>query len=585
MESVSSIHKRWSLTRLNPSSVKTSFVISILATSFLIFIVESRIYNSSNNLFYTLLVGLPIAVGLGFFDFWSLRNTPLNKLSKVFHVSAFSYLLWVGSVILGLLSQTALGRESSPILYVVEGMFLSIGLRIAIFRSVFGANLVRSVVVGVVQPSLMAIIIIGYPASNTYTRHELDFVPLFGILFIGLSILWTELADRAGRPYVVSTFSLLQAFLNAWTNSNPKEMEKFTESRSELQTVRTLIAKFKKEKEVPFHIILPDIHPGPFNPVGGSNLPYVLFSTFSKKAIILHSVSNHSLNLPSITELNSYIASLDKQDYIAKHQMCSIPCQVQVSSFTATGLKFGDTVMLLLSRAPEGMDDLSDGVLQQLETYSRLLGFNNILVIDCHNALGSQLSQTNYESLLDAGRKCLEELSRSQEFSFRIGFANLCDISYDMDSLKDDLGGSGLATMAIEVNAHYYVIGWADSNNMDNTLREQLVSFMSERGIQLLEVCTSDTHATSGKRTRQGYFAFGSITRPKIAAEIFYLLARKSIESLTPSIFELASIKTKVRVMGKKQFDEYAVALNKSLFLTKIFVLTTVSIFIATLIL
>jgi putative membrane protein len=241
--------------------------------------------------------------------------------------------------------------------------------------------------------------------------------------------------------------------------------------------------------------------------------------------------------------------------------------------------------MLLLSRAPEGMDDLSDGVLQQLETYSRLLGFNNILVIDCHNALGSQLSQTNYESLLDAGRKCLEELSRSQEFSFRIGFANLCDISYDMDSLKDDLGGSGLATMAIEVNAHYYVIGWADSNNMDNTLREQLVSFMSERGIQLLEVCTSDTHATSGKRTRQGYFAFGSITRPKIAAEIFYLLARKSIESLTPSIFELASIKTKVRVMGKKQFDEYAVALNKSLFLTKIFVLTTVSIFIATLIL
>jgi putative membrane protein len=463
-------------------------------------------------------------------------------------------------------------------------MFLSIGLRIAIFRSVFGANLAQSVVVGVVQPSLMGIIIIGYPLSSTYTNHQLDFVPLIGVLFIGLSILWTELADRAGRPHVISTFTLLQAFLNAWTNSNAKEMEKFTESRSEHQTVRTLIARFKKA-EVPVHIILPDIHPGPFNPVGGSNLPYVLFSTFSKKAIVLHSVSDHSLNLPSITELNSYIASLDKQDYVAGHQMCSIPCQVQISSFTVTGLKFGDSVLLLLSRAPQGMDDLSDGILKQLETYSQSLGFNNILVIDCHNALGLQLNQLNSESLLNAGKRCLESLNQSQEFPFRIGFANLCDIAYEVDSLKDDLGDSGLATLAIEVNSHYYVIGWADSNNMDNKLRGLLVSYMSERGIQLLEVCTSDTHATSGKRTSQGYFAFGSITKPKIAAEIFYLLARRSIESVTPSMFELASIKTKVRVMGKKQFDEYAVALNKSLFLTKIFVLTTVSVFIATLIL
>lgn len=585
MESVSSIHKRWSLTRLNPSSVKTSFLISILATIFLIFVVEAWIYNSTKYFIYTLLIGLPCTVGLGFFDFWSLRKTPLNKLSKVFHVSAFSNLLWVGSVILGLLSYAALGREGSAILYVLEGMFLSIGLRIAIFRSVFGANLVRSVMVGIVQPTVMAIIILGYPSSSSFAKHQLDFVPLFGISFIGISILWTELADRAGRPHVISTFNLLQAFLNAWTNSNANEMEKFTESRSEQQTVKTLIARFKKAGEVPVHIILPDVHPGPFNPVGGSNLPFVLFSTFSKKAIILHSVSDHSLNLPSKIELNNYIASLNKQDYISGHKMCSIPCQVQVSSFTATGLKFGDTALLLLSRAPEGMDDLSDGILKDLEAYSRSLGFNNILVIDCHNASGSQLSQINTEFLLTAGKRCLEELDRSQEFPFRIGFANLCDISYDVDSLKVDLGCSGLATLVLEVNARYYVIGWADSNNMDNNLREQILSYMSARGIQLLEVCTSDTHATSGKRTRQGYFAFGSMTKPKIAGELFYLLARKSIETVASSNFELTSTQAKVKVMGKKQFDEYAGALNKSLFLTKIFVLATVSIYVATLIL
>ena len=33
------------------------------------------------------------------------------------------------------------------------------------------------------------------------------------------------------------------------------------------------------------------------------------------------------------------------------------------------------------------------------------------------------------------------------EFPFRIGFANLRHISYEADSLKHDLGGSGLATV------------------------------------------------------------------------------------------------------------------------------------------
>ena len=585
MESVSSIHKRWSFTRLNPSSTRTSLLISIISTAVLIFTVKVWIFKQPDDLLPTLVVGLPAMCGLTLLDFWALRKTPLNKLSKVFHVSAFSSLFWSGTVMLGLALHILSARTDSQLSYVIEGMFLAIGLRVAIFRSVFGARLPRSIFVGIIQPIILAAVVIIVPFSSYTVKYQLDLSPLFGMTFVGISILWTLLADRAGRPSVASTFDLLQAFLVAWTDNDAGRMEMFTESRSEPKTVKTLIARFKDDRGGAVNVILPDIHPGPFNPVGGSNLPQVLFTAFSRRAIVLHSLSDHSLNIPSKSELDKYVRSLDKHDLSYEHNMCSLPCQVRIFGFTATGLKFGNTAVILLSSAPEGMDYLSEEMLKSLEEYSRSLGFKNTLVIDCHNAMGPPLSKANGESLLIAGRQCLKELNQSQEYPFGIGFANLGDISYKEDSLKHDLGGSGLATVVLNVNARYYVIGWADSNNMDNALRGHVVSYMSKKGIEMLEICTSDTHSTSGKRTRQGYFAFGSITDAQVVSEVFYSLSKKSIENVSSSTFELLSTRTCAKVMGKRQFDEYATALNKSMQLTKFFVLITGVIYVVMLLL
>jgi predicted neutral ceramidase superfamily lipid hydrolase len=68
-----------------------------------------------------------------------------------------------------------------------------------------------------------------------------------------------------------------------------------------------------------------------------------------------------------------------------------------------------------------------------------------------------------------------------------------------------------------------------------------------------------------------------------VASELFYSLSRRSIANITPSKFELFSAQTKIKVMGKKQFDEYATALNKSMRLSKIFVLVTIVVYSATL--
>ena len=56
--------------------------------------------------------------------------------------------------------------------------------------------------------------------------------------------------------------------------------------------------------------------------------------------------------------------------------------------------------------------------------------------------------------------------------------------------------------MVISVDNKNYAIGWADSNNMENTVRDHIVSKINGNAT-MLEICSSDTHSTSGKRTRE----------------------------------------------------------------------------------
>ena len=59
-------------------------------------------------------------------------------------------------------------------------------------------------------------------------------------------------------------------------------------------------------------------------------------------------------------------------------------------------------------------------------------------------------------------------------------------------------------------------------------MRNHIVSKMNGDAT-MLEICSSDTHSTSGKRTRVGYFALGTTTSPdKIAKCIISFAQRQS---------------------------------------------------------
>ena len=580
--SVSVIHKRWSFTRVNPSSYKLSYLISLLGGAVVIVLTCTSIFKVGTSiLILHLVLGLAAMTGSLFLDYYALRGTSLNNIKKVFHVTAFSNLLWALTIFLGIVSHTIFSKTSIPSSYVIEGMLLAVGMRIGIFVSVFGAGITRAVFSAFIQPVVFLLAFVPL-AFYAYIASIITGI-IYGSIFIILALAWARLADKAGRPDVKSTFNVLQAFLAAWTENSSERMEEIAEARANKEKVTTYIARFRLINSQ-VSMILPDLHPGPFNPVGGSNLPYLLYSEYSRNAIILHSVSNHSRNLPSKSEVHNYIRTLSQVTVSQRCDTSTVPLQSRVGKSTATGIIFGDIAMVILSMAPEGMEDVPESIRIALERYSSHLGLKHILVVDSHNAMGEDLKKSDSEALLSAGKNCLKELINAPQYEFKVGFANMDDISCNPTYLKEELGQSGLATIVFEVNGNQYVIGWADSNNMHNNLRDNVITKLAGNGIQTLELCTSDTHSTSGKRTRHGYYALGNISKHEDIAEIYLQLSKKSIEKATSARFELASSVSMIKVMGKRQFDDYALALNRSMNITKIFLAITSAVFVTMLI-
>ena len=565
LDNVSDIHKRWSLTRINFSSYKISLIISL--TSSFVIISLTGIYFDQDflHIFIYLTFGLCFVLTSYFMDFYLLQGSPVNNFSKILHVSAFSNLLWMTILIFGIMSYIIFKKDGIPSGYIIEGMMLAIGLRIGIFTSVFGAELKKAILVGIIQPIILVSIITPLDYF-TYLTKPLDIS--FGLIIIGLGIAWAIFANRSGRPNIESTFSILQAFLSAWTENKVKDIEKILVSKSIETSVFTRILRFKDDgKEI--NLILPEIHPGPFKSIGGSNLSHRLWKYFNYKAIVFHTPSDHSVNIPSYEEVLKYLKSLSIYDIIQNGNTCSLPLKTRNGDVTCTGIAFGDIPLIMLSNSPSGMDDIPEVLQVDLERYSKSIGFKQILMVDSHNAMGRKLNEIEYNKMLDTAKKCLEKLQNSLQTNFKVSIANSREIFNNLNYI--DVGKAGLSIFLIEILNRRYVLGWTDSNNMKNGLREHIISKLEQKGVYVLDICTSDTHENSGFRTSEGYYPLGEVTSFEEITNIFIQLLSVAENNLIDAKYQIIETKSVVKVMGRNQFTDYSKALNKSMNLTKVF--------------
>ncbi|MDH3676953.1 MAG: DUF2070 family protein [Nitrosopumilus sp.] len=572
-DDVSNIHNRFSLTLINPSSHYFSLVVSLLVATAITSITH-LIYLGSDELWYR----IPAVVAtLGVIQLIDTKFTKRKEYSKALHASLFGNLIWLLTLVMGIAASIFLSKEIS-LFFITFGMFLFASFRIGIFTTTLGASIRKGWAICLVQPLAMFLVLIPF---EMWTRMLNDPITLvYGISFLIIASVWSFLTDRAGRPGMESTHKTIQAYLASQKNDY-SEAEEIMEQRSSLTKVATTqIRLHSPTHQTDFRMVLPEIHPGPYHPVGGSNIPYLIYKNLDSSAMVMHSISDHSLNIPSRDQVENYLKNLDNSFTKAEGLTCTEPVTVQINKARVIGLLFGENPLLFLSLSPHGMEDIPSFMKKEIEQYAKNRNYSKPLIVDTHNAMGKEISKEDSENMLKAAKSCLDTLIGKESHRIEFGYAN----SDDMDVWTEDLGMGGLGVMCLKIKEKKYFLAWADANNMENGVREKMVQIFEDNNYNLLEICTSDTHFARVKaRNKNGYYHLGLITGADKLSKWLLEIAKKAEKEIGTAKYEILENQTEVKIMGDGIFEDYSKALDNSLKITKGFMIGCAMFFLTSL--
>lgn len=573
-DDVSRIHSRYSVTLLAPSTIFRSLTYSIIVTVGLVTVVNFA-YLKNDNFFLSLPLVICTLLVTQMLDSRFIRN---KEYSKALHMSLYSNLIWLLISIFGIVAYSILSKPELSLNYVGIGMFIAASFRIGLFTTVLGVNIKKAWALSLLQP--LPIFLAMVPFELWYSVLYDPLTLGFGVPFLIIATAWSILTDRAGRPNVSSTHNLIQAYLSSRGN-NFDEIESIFETCAKPAKVTTSQIRLKTKNGIQdVRIVLPDVHPGPYHPVGGSNIPFRIYQTLNSTAMVMHSISDHALNIPSKKQVENYLNSLSKSSVSTSGIYCTEPVSVKINKARAIGLLFEKNAILFLSLSPHGMEDIPSYIKHEIENYAKNRKYERVLLVDCHNAMGPEISPTDSDDLLKAAKSCLDTMISKPKYQIEFGYSNSSPLNIN----TPDLGLGGLGMLCLKINGKKYFFGWADSNNMENGLREFVVNYLAKHNYDLVEISTSDTHFSQTMvRTKQGYYQFGAITPKEKIAEWFLQLAQNAEKNIQPASFEILENHSKVKVMGPKIFQDFSKALDNSLRISKIFMAGSILLFIASL--
>ena len=567
---IENIHKRYSFTLINPAS----FYVSLFASIGIASIISALAFNNyiqNYEIFYHLPAVIAVLLVTQYFD---SRFTRHKEYSKSLHMSFFGSVLWLITVVAGILGAMIISKELS-LFYIAIGMFIFSSFRIGIMTTSLGISLKKSCVLCFVQPLAMFLVLI--PIDMWSVLYNVETLA-FGTVFLTVAVFWSYFTDRTGLPGIKSTHKLLQAYLQSVSRSDPSEMESIIlETAKPIQISTSQIRFHTDDNKNDFRMVLPDLHPGPFHPVGGSDIPHQIYKTMNSSAMVLHSVSDHSLNLPSQHDVKTYLDGLLQSSVSTRGLTCTEPVTAQINKARAVGIRFDSTAILFLSLSPHGMEDVPLFIKTEIEQIAKNRNFENVFVVDTHNAMGGEISRDDSQDMLTAAKSVLDILITKTSYPLRYGYAN----SKSMNIQTDDLAGGGIGILCLAFAEKNYFLCWADANNVENGIREKIVTHLQNNGCNLVEMFTSDTHFTTmGVRNRNGYYQLGIITKPERLANWCLSIAREAEKNIVTGKFEILENQSNVRVMGSGIFEHLSRALDTSLRITKGFMIGCAGIFL-----
>ncbi len=307
------------------------------------------------------------------------RRSGVGTYRRLAAIAIISNTLWLLIGVVALLVFLLTNSEGRFIDIIIEGLFFAVSFRAFVFGSVFYGNTVQGLPLSFVQPVLLGIAIVFYWTVSTANEFAMIAAILAGIVYL-ISIEAYLYSINSSAPIAgLKPLELLQAFLTAWTLEDATKIEEALDRVSRTTEVSTSLIKIEGSSNGENALlIVPGIHPGPFYPIGSSNLPGDIYSklrTTETVPLTVHSISDHELNLPSKSEVESYVMSLKQAKQIDEGSSMTLPVVRKQGKATVTGIAFGSTCLIALTQAPYGMEDFPIKVKKEIDQKAGEMGF------------------------------------------------------------------------------------------------------------------------------------------------------------------------------------------------------------------
>ncbi len=390
-----------------------------------------------------------------------------------------------------------------------------------------------------------------------YFLCALTFVTASGILL-------TAVGRPLKKAFNVDGIQMFRGFLEVWMEGRADLMEQSLSQIGQDLILPLSVMKFSTETKDPLLVkVIPGVHPGPFKNTGSSALPNRIAEwgrdTLHSIACAPHSTTTHDLNLVSSKEVTRFMEMLQN----AYQQTSPIKDVSQFSRASSGTIQagcqiFGDTAVILFTRSPIEMDDISLMVGNQVAARVKK-HVKRCIIIDAHNCM-SELKESVYEDsplipdLIEAAVKATQEAKKSPRGHPRVGVAILKDTGF---AEADGMGSEGIIVLVVEVNGQKMAYVLVDGNNMVVGLREKIVHALAPHLVDAAEVLTSDTHQTAAISSQNGYSPIGEqIPHKELIALITDLVekANSTLELGTVAIYQGET--QPLTVMGEGTVDK-----------------------------
>ncbi|HTY53124.1 MAG TPA: DUF2070 family protein [Methanomicrobiales archaeon] len=357
------------------------------------------------------------------------------------------------------------------------------------------------------------------------------------------------------RAFRIHIFQFLNAFLAHLTDGS-RAMEEFFVALGEEITLPQVSILFRRAGKRNILFTVPNLHPGPLGDIGGGRLPHILHGSFDAEVLVAHGCSTHDYNLAREEEAGKVTEAVRASlAGISPTPSASKAVRAREGSVDLLCQRFGDSLLIVGTRAPERTEDLDPAVGWILLAEAHRL-YGHLAFVDAHNSM-TEVSGATYlgspiaGEYLAGGLRAMEECHRIDMQPFRAGASHL-PLPF---TREQGIGDLGIQALVIETGGQKTAYVLIDGNNIVKGGREILLASIRDL-VDECEVMTTDSHLVN---TITGKNPVGLRVPPAEIAPFVRKAVEAAIADLAPAEAGAATAWCKdVRVFGPQRIAQIA---------------------------